>query len=1345
MKHFHLFIILLTSVILGCTPEPKIKITEGKSELKVLSEEIKQVQEETPLDFNLEAPVAPSTPTPAGTAQLATPKNPNPSPQIYTATQFGTLSCKKIQLPEGEKLNCRYTPRKYFFGQDRALFLTKNLKKKDALLSIIFKVTNIYSRPVAYDASFEAKAGASKIEFQLPEAYEPDYPQEKDNGLDYADFKNGSTGTLKCERRNCSYDLKTSIDSKLVLTFTYRAVEKLRGETESPLATITLTFQKSVPVSVPDIASPPSISDITISQANFSKEVSIPFRALASNEALELTSSPLKGEIASVGSAKIYRLSKLDFAVTDDSFTYRIKRSDNGNVIYSATKKVSIHIPSPKSPTLITSEISFDPKKDTIFKSGVFNSYPSFVLLNKFNYETNLPYTIKIEPAFAALGSFNCNAPTNDRCTYTLKSSPTKDGEDLLNFWMVSGDPLVKTQSSLKGQLRVKYYAPTAVEVDDIVVDPHKYILNYAPIALKNYMRGVDDYNKITLKFKNSSAYSRLNCTNLICAITPPLRPETGFQKEVIDFEIHYQAGSQDLVTTRTITLLFYAPKGPVGNPPSNAIATSIPSGAKSVLAVRLIGSDEDSLASQVEYSSFTPNADSASKVEIKNCRKENFNLLCDIWSKTDYVIKPNDSASFTYYLKDETNLKSVTQTLNIALSPPPPVVALLGTGVVFKCYAVLGATTCSNKLPVPTNSSLLGNYTYRIKPLNAQQSLLGQVSIDSPKNGMATVVLNSNQAGQREKTVSFDYEIVSEAGAISTQKGYAYFKFKTALTNKAPVLGLNNITLAPNALSETRTINVSDEDSYDQDLRIYFDLDKTKNKTIVNNSNGHSLQIVCGGEKGDINPTQCKFTLLNPPLKSVSETFSVGVMARDIFLEGGVDTGKSSEKGALNVTLTRDLLAMEAKNTLCTFVINQKTASCEIDGLTLYESKSEDVKVLLTNAASNGNDLIQCEKRLEGQNLKIVCSLNLGGEITSYPLRKDFFADFNIANTSNSSLSMKGAKRITFSFSREPKIYTKKQTFSTSSTAQIPGVDILWVVDNTFTMGPHQESLSANFQSFINTFVPVKDGTRSAPYPFKMAAITTDAYLQKDAATGNLCAFIKCSDNSNPILVNDGLAKSNFDLFKQNFDSIIKVGTTGNPVEKTLESMLTFMNKNSNWSNSNNLLVLIFISDELEQSYQTGNCPLPESKNPLKLSSGSAFTPACATERAQWSIDQIKKLKSRKDLIKVFSVIDTKEDHGNTYQAISKEFSGISQSLSASFTSLLSQIGTSITDTFLEYNLSFQGTFYGVKAIKIDGVILPNINNQNYEFMAPNKIKLKTPPGEGKTMEVEFDYTNND
>lgn len=543
----------------------------------------------------------------------------------------------------------------------------------------------------------------------------------------------------------------------------------------------------------------------------------------------------------------------------------------------------------------------------------------------------------------------------------------------------------------------------------------------------------------------------------------------------------------------------------------------------------------------------------------------------------------------------------------------------------------------------------------------------------------------------------------------------------------KKPLIGENTFNPTINLMDDIKTLNVTDPDSELSDLRVFFDGDQLKNKKIITNSNGVSLEIKCGGDTGVDNPLHCQFTVLDKILNNATETFISNFQVRDITLDkDGKDVSNVSEQGKMLITFSRDSIQIDAKNTLCNFVMNTKEATCDINDFSPFDSLSEDILVSVINSESNMQDKILCEKILVDQKLKIRCSIKLLNDIVTYPISKNFSATLNLSNTNNSKLSMKDSKTISFAFSRKAIIYTKKQTFTTSATSQVPGVDFLWVVDNSGSMANKQKALIDNFDSLINTFIPLVNNVRTAPFAFKMTAITTDAYLKSE-----LCKFELCSTAGNPLLVNDSLAVSDYPQFSKNFNSIVNVGIKGNGSERSIESINKYTNAIPTAFDVNNLLVIIFLTDELEQSYKTSECPL------------NLSTPECDLKRVQWSIEQIAKLKARKDLLQVFSIVDTTKDKGNVYAELSKEFSGISQSIHDPFASILTKIGTSITDSLLEYTLTFQGTVKSIKSVSIDGKILKNTNGEDYVFVAPNKIRVKELPPLGKTMMVEFEYSN--
>jgi hypothetical protein len=90
--------------------------------------------------------------------------------------------------------------------------------------------------------------------------------------------------------------------------------------------------------------------------------------------------------------------------------------------------------------------------------------------------------------------------------------------------------------------------------------------------------------------------------------------------------------------------------------------------------------------------------------------------------------------------------------------------------------------------------------------------------------------------------------------------------------------------------------------------------------------------------------------------------------------------------------------------------------------------------------------------------------------------------------------------------------------------------IDVLWVVDNSGSMAPRQESLGRNFSGFIDTF------TRSA-VDYRIAVTTTDIFKDQGALKGNPRVITPQTPNIATAFANN-----------------IKVGIGGSPFEAGLE-----------------------------------------------------------------------------------------------------------------------------------------------------------------------------------------------
>jgi len=138
-----------------------------------------------------------------------------------------------------------------------------------------------------------------------------------------------------------------------------------------------------------------------------------------------------------------------------------------------------------------------------------------------------------------------------------------------------------------------------------------------------------------------------------------------------------------------------------------------------------------------------------------------------------------------------------------------------------------------------------------------------------------------------------------------------------------------------------------------------------------------------------------------------------------------------------------------------------------------------------------------------------------------------------------------------------------------TQNTAQEGKVDILWVMDDSGSMGDEQDDLAFNFNAFINDFI-----TRDVD--FKMAITTTDG---RDGRSGNMVG--------NPDLLTRAAAQANQGKFINDFQNMIRVGTRGSGREMGLETSKDFLERYRSWMRDDAFLIVVYISDEEDQSPQ--------------------------------------------------------------------------------------------------------------------------------------------------------------
>jgi hypothetical protein len=158
-----------------------------------------------------------------------------------------------------------------------------------------------------------------------------------------------------------------------------------------------------------------------------------------------------------------------------------------------------------------------------------------------------------------------------------------------------------------------------------------------------------------------------------------------------------------------------------------------------------------------------------------------------------------------------------------------------------------------------------------------------------------------------------------------------------------------------------------------------------------------------------------------------------------------------------------------------------------------------------------------------------------------------------------------------------------------------VRNVDILWVVDSSGSMGPHQAQLAANFSTFINYLL-----SADPPIDFHIGVVTTDVddtneqgrlhgWNLPGVAQGN---FIACDQNHNCNTAPSGGDPSL--SVAQAFSQMSQVGILGSSVERGLYATYLALNRSDNMDvngdgsgfiRSGAALYVVAVSDEDDSS----------------------------------------------------------------------------------------------------------------------------------------------------------------
>ncbi|PIP94206.1 MAG: hypothetical protein COW78_11385 [Bdellovibrio sp. CG22_combo_CG10-13_8_21_14_all_39_27] len=216
---------------------------------------------------------------------------------------------------------------------------------------------------------------------------------------------------------------------------------------------------------------------------------------------------------------------------------------------------------------------------------------------------------------------------------------------------------------------------------------------------------------------------------------------------------------------------------------------------------------------------------------------------------------------------------------------------------------------------------------------------------------------------------------------------------------------------------------------------------------------------------------------------------------------------------------------------------------------------------------------------------------------------------------------------------------------------AQEAKVDILWVIDNSGSMGDEQDALAYNFEAFIGNFL-------NRGVDFKMGITTTDGRSNYSGiARGDLNALTSQA------------AAQDEATFLNNFKNWVKVGTNGSGTEMGLKTSQDFLNRYSaSWMRQDAYLVIVHLSDEQDQS-------------PNAVSN---------------YVDGIKALKGNSGFLKSYSIVTTEiipnkqwETLGTRYTDFTNAIGGTVSDIHQDFYTTLNDIGAQILNLLDSFPLS--------------------------------------------------------
>jgi hypothetical protein len=265
--------------------------------------------------------------------------------------------------------------------------------------------------------------------------------------------------------------------------------------------------------------------------------------------------------------------------------------------------------------------------------------------------------------------------------------------------------------------------------------------------------------------------------------------------------------------------------------------------------------------------------------------------------------------------------------------------------------------------------------------------------------------------------------------------------------------------------------------------------------------------------------------------------------------------------------------------------------------------------------------------------------------------------------------------------------------------------VDILFVVDNSGSMGGDQTNLANNFENFISSFL----AQQTLP-DFRIFITSTDPRSNKPFGDGKL---------SGDGYLDTAMAVNNPADFISKFKTRVKLGTNGSGDECSVNGALRGLQRNVSLFRQDAILVTTMISDENDVSLTWAQKTLEEFVNEIKLIKGNMAV----------------KLNS----IVNFQTYGQYETKGEIQMAASDMTGGKKADILTDFSSTLQELGQNIVDLISSFPLSEPPFNVNEIVVKVNGV---PVNSWVYDAEL-NSIAFTTAPPAGAQIAVEYSTFN--